>query len=143
VTNRTVCRRLNECLRLADQLAPLVQSCTLPVSDVDEARYVAAVEGQRACAEYLAGAGMPAAVASPLAQAMASPVCRSALLALAWEGQEARRLDSLTLLEDKHGLWLLHPLAGDGEPHLEVLPCDAAGVARWVEELVRLVVGHG
>jgi len=138
-----VARRLKEYLRLAGQPAPPAQSWTLPASGVDEARYVAAVEGERACAEFLAGVGTPAAVASSLAQALAHPVCQSALLALAWEAEEARRLDSLTLLESRHGLWLLHPLAGDDEPRLEVLPCDAAGAARRVEELVRLVLGHG
>ena len=139
----SVARRLNEYLCLANQPAPPAQCCTLPMSDVEEARYVAAIEGERACAEYLAGVGVPAAVASSLAQAMAFPVCQSALLALAWEGQEARRLDSLTLLEGKYGLWLLHPLAGDDEPRLEALPCEAAGAVRRVEELIRLILGHG
>jgi len=138
-----VARRLNEYLHLADQPAPLAQSCTLSASDAHEARYVAAIEGERACAEYLAGAGAPTAIASSLGQALAHPVCQSALLALGWEGQEARRLDSLTLLEGKDGLWLLHPLANNDEPRLEVLPCEAAGAARRVEELVRLVLGHG
>jgi hypothetical protein len=135
--------RLKKYLRLASQPAPPAQSWTFPASGADEARYVAAVEGERACAEFLAGAGAPAAVASSLAQAMASPVCQSALLALGWEGPEAQRLDSLTLLEGRHGLWLLHPLAGDDEPRLEALPCDAAGAASRVEELVRLFLGHG
>lgn len=135
-----VAQRLREYLRLADQPTPPLQSCTLLASDANEARCVAAVEGEKACGRVLVDAGVPAAVASSLAQAMAYPVCQSSLLALTWEGQEAQRLDGFTLVVGEQGLWLLHSLEGDGEPRLEATPCDAAYAMQQVKGLVHLVI---
>lgn len=136
----TVSQRLKEFLHLADQPAPLAQSCTLAEAEVDEAREVAAEEGEKACAGFLERAGTPSTAASSLAETLAHPVCQSALLALAWKGREAQRLDSLTLLEGLDGLWLFRPLQRDSESWVKVTPCDVSYATRQIEELTRLVI---
>jgi hypothetical protein len=133
-------RRLTKYLHLADQPAPLAQSCKLPALAVSEAHRIALVEGEHACAGFLESEGAPADATSYLAQAMAYPVCQSSLLALAWKGREAERLGGFTLLEGQQGLWLLRPLSGDSESRLEAVPCDATYASRQVEELAHLVV---
>jgi len=136
----TVSQRLKVFLHLADQPAPLAQPCTLAEAEVDEARGVATMEGEDACAEFLERAGVPPATARSLAKALAHPVSQSALLALAWEAGEAQRVDSFTLVEGVAGLWLFRVLQRDGESWVEVTSCDASSVTRQIEELTCLVI---
>jgi hypothetical protein len=135
----TLLSRVQEHVRLSDREAIDVDPCTLSQSDLYEARCAAVVEGAEASAQILQEGGTSAATASALAQAMAGMECQSALLALHWERQEVRDLGRLTLLQGRHGIWLMRPLPDDAD-RMQVLPCDGLGAARQVEDLVNAVI---
>ena len=98
------------------------------------------MEGAKACARFLEHAGTPPTTARSLAEALAHPVSQSGLLALAWEGRDAQRVDSFTLLEGMDGLWLFQPLQLDDQSRLTIAPCDASGAAQQIQDLARLVI---
>ena len=136
----TASRRLCEFLRLAEQPASSGEPFALAEAEMGEARLVVVAEGERAGAVFLEQAGVPSATAASLAQALANSLCYTTLHALAWQEGEARRVDSLALLEGEQGLWVLRPVERDGESWIKVTPCDASCANRQIEELTRLVM---
>jgi len=133
-------RRLVEFLHLTDQPAPRAQPCTLAEDEISEARRRVEEEGEKACIGFLESVGVESPTAASLARALAHPVSQSALLALAWEGEEAQRLGGFTLLEGIDGLWLFQSQEHDDRPRLEIIPCNASGAVQQIGSLARLAI---
>ena len=133
-------QRLKEFLCLDDQPALAVEPCTITEADVNRARQIACEKGSKACAGFLEHAGASPATAHSLAVALSRPVLQDALLALTWQGKEARQIGGFTLLQGADSMWLFRQLQRDAESWLEIAPCDGSYAIQQVEDLVRVVV---
>jgi hypothetical protein len=134
-------QRLESFIGIKTQPAPFAKSWNLVESVMQDVPYIVAGDGIETAVAFLVEEGVPKEFARAFVDALDHPLCQTTLQAVRWKNHIGQVVDSLTIIEDVYGLWILYPKERETEESvINVVPCAADGAMNKVVEIVDLAL---